>query len=102
MSKGSLSSDGSEVFFQSRDKLPTVEGTPADASTDTDVYEYESGTLHLISSGAADSAGATLAAVSPSGDDVYFTTADPLAPQDGDSAVDLYDARVDGASRTRR
>lgn len=31
-----------------------------------------------------------------SGEDVFFTTTDQLVPQDVDTQVDIYDARIDG------
>jgi hypothetical protein len=37
-----------------------------------------------------------LIGATPSGSDVFFTTADPLVPGDTDTQVDIYDARVDG------
>ncbi len=66
------------------------------------VYEYRDGLLSLISDGQDRSLGqgglptTTLIGVDGSGEDIFFTTVDQLAPQDGDTQVDLYDARTGG------
>jgi Tol biopolymer transport system component len=98
-----LTSDGSRLFFTSRDAL-----LPGDTNGLSDVYEWEAegsgscqssadngGCLYLISSGR----GATnsyFADASPSGNDVFFETGDRLVGEDEDDYADLYDARVDG------
>ena len=102
-----LSTDGHRIFFESYDAL-----LPADSNGRMDVYEWEAvgaggctegapdyfaqngGCLYLISSGAG--AGASnFADASPSGDDVFFTTASSLVQQDY-GLIDVYDARVGG------
>jgi hypothetical protein len=85
-----LSDDGSRLFFSSPDPL-----VPEASSPQAQVYEYENGAAHLISSGANATADVFVDA-SASGDDVYFATSDRLAPTDQDELVDLYDARVEG------
>ena len=68
------------------------------------VYEYHDGEVSLISDGldtSATVAGNGLSSVrvegmSPSGADIFFTTADRLVPQDTDTQQDIYDARIDG------
>jgi hypothetical protein len=96
----SMSDDGSYVFFSSPTGLtPRAINDPTD--TIFNVYEYHEGHVYLISDGqdrhlAFGSSAVTLVGASRSGGDVYFTTADPLVPQDGDTQVDLYDARIGG------
>jgi hypothetical protein len=91
-----LSEDGSRVFFESSDGLApqAVRGSPS-------VYEFRNGNVYLISDGHA----ATTAERKPSvkligtdasGQDVFFTTAEQLVPEDGDTQVDIYDAREGG------
>lgn len=102
-----LSDDGDRLFFESYTPL-VVQDTNGKA----DVYEWEAsgagdchsgglafspangGCVRLISSGESPQDSKFLDA-SPSGDDVFFTTAASLLPQDPGS-VDVYDARVDG------
>ena len=83
-----MSSDGSQVFFDTPDPL---------VSTDTngkyDVYEWENGARYLISSGTSPR-GSVFLDSSANGSDVFFTTAQGIAPGDVDGAVDVYDARV--------
>ncbi len=93
-------SNSGRMFFNSRDALVS-----RDVNDQWDVYEYEpegigscqraSGCVSLISPGTGLNASAFRDA-SVSGDDVFFTTSDPLVAQDGDGSNDLYDARVDG------
>ncbi len=93
----SISDDGAYVVFQSSDNL-----TPQAAAGYHNVYEYHNGRVSLISDGqdrTVDSEGTSstsLIGVDASGEDVFFMTADQLVPQDGDTQVDVYDARMDG------
>ncbi len=89
-----LSEDGQRVFFDSRDEL-----VPAASNGKQNVYEYEDGVIHLISSGTSDE-DATLADASANGDNVFFTTRSRLVPEDQDENSDMYDARVDGGFPT--
>jgi hypothetical protein len=104
-----VSADGNRVFFTSYGPL-----VPRDRNGAADVYEWEhadgqaacealgaefyvasaGGCLSLISSGesAQDS---ELLDASAGGDDVFFTTAQSLVPQDP-GLIDVYDARVSG------
>jgi hypothetical protein len=94
-------SEGGSVVFESSDALTgeAVLGYP-------NVYEYRAGQVSLISDGqdrsyvTSEQGGSEpsvrLLGEDPSGVDVFFTTADQLVPQDGDTQVDVYDARVDG------
>jgi hypothetical protein len=96
--RSAMSDDGSRVFFTSADRL-----TPEAVPGVTNVYEYRDGDVYLISDGRDASTtedgreptveffGAT-----PSGSDVFFTTADPLVPQVAENQQMLYDAREGG------
>jgi hypothetical protein len=91
-----ISADGSHVFFSSEDAL-----TPQALDGVNSVYEYDEGRISLISDGhdnvrLAEQAATELVGTDESGRDVFFTTADSLVPQDTDTQVDLYDARIDG------
>ena len=85
-----ISSDGSKVFFDSSDVL-----LPGDTSGQQNVYEYENGKVHLISSGSSDDISAFTDA-GENGENVFFTTRAQLVPQDLGENAALYDARVDG------
>jgi hypothetical protein len=120
-----VSTDGSRVFFESRDKL-----VPADTNGDQtcptindpgfrvvytcqDVYEWEApgkgscteggpayssqdkGCLYLLSTGTS-SAPSYFGDASASGDDAFVFTGAQLVPQDKDHLQDIYDASVDG------
>ena len=94
---GSVSEDGSYVVFQSANAL-----TSHAAAGCNNVYEYHSGQVSLISDG-QDCTSAfrgrpstALDGIDSSGADIFFETADPLLPQDGDTQVDIYDARIGG------
>jgi hypothetical protein len=78
------------VFFETPDPL-----VPQDTNGLKDVYEWEDGTIYLISSGQGTN-GSVFAGASSNGDDVFVMTTDHLAPQDIESATEIYDARVDG------
>lgn len=85
-----LRPDAGRLVFDSKDAL-----VPEDSNGLTDVYEWQEGMLYLLSSGTSASR-STLNAISESGDDVFFTTAQRLVRSDKDDLVDLYDARVGG------
>jgi hypothetical protein len=94
-----LSTDGSRVFFDSKDVLAA-----GDTNNDDDVYQWEAqgaggcskaaGCLALISDGRAEE-GSTFVDASANGNDAFFLTDASLVVQDPGS-VDLYDARVGG------
>jgi hypothetical protein len=91
-----LSNDGSRVFFESRDSL-----TPQAVVGAESVYEYHGGNVYLISDGRATTTAegepsVKLVGTDGSGQDVFFTTAEALLPQDGDTQIDIYDAREGG------
>jgi hypothetical protein len=84
-------SNNGQVFFQTGEAL-----LPSDTNGQNDVYEYEDGGLHLVSTGTG-STESTLLDTSESGDDVFFLTRQKLLPQDtNEEALSIYDARVDG------
>jgi hypothetical protein len=90
-----LSSSG-QVFFDTADAL-----LPSDTNGQTDVYEYENGQLHLLSTGTSSSESLLLDA-SEGGRDVFFLTRQKLLPQDTEEeARNIYDAHVDGGFPTR-
>jgi len=89
-SEGEISSDGSRVFFETQDAL-----VPQDTNGLSDVYEWESGRVYLISSGQG-MYGSFFAGASSDGDNVFLLTSDHLAPQDIESSTSIYDARVAG------
>ena len=95
-----LSEDGSEVFFQSPDRL-----LPEDANGARDVYRWQAdgaglcgrpgGCLALISSGQGE-ADSTIYSISADGRDVFFRTGEKLVGQDVSGSPSIYDARVEG------
>jgi hypothetical protein len=105
-----MSANGEMVFFESPialtpgalNDVPIGEGHFAE-----NVYEYYHGRVSLISDGkdvtgrtyaseGSSEAPTELVGVGESGADVIFSTFDPLVPQDGDTAKDYYDARIEG------
>jgi hypothetical protein len=82
--------DSGQLFFSTDSGV-----LPQDTNRLSDVYEYENGHVYLISPGNAEDE-AVFADASESGDDVFFTTNQPLVSADQDQIVDLYDARVSG------
>jgi hypothetical protein len=83
--------DAGQVFFETREAL-----VPSDTNGVLDVYEYEGGGAHLISSGTS-SFETALEDVSESGDDVFFRSNQQLVPQDNqEGQLVTYDARVAG------
>lgn len=83
-----VSSDGTRVFFDSPDALVS-----RDTNSQRDVYEWENGTVFLLSSGTSTQYSLFLDN-SESGGDVFFTTTDELVQGDNDRGFDVYDARV--------
>ena len=83
--------DAGQVFFETTEAL-----VPSDTNGGRDVYEYEGGDAHLISSGTS-SFETALEDVSESGDDVFFRSNQRLVSQDNqEGELVTYDARVDG------
>lgn len=83
-----VSSDGSRVFFASPDPLVS-----RDTNGTFDTYEWENGTVFLISSGTGSEYSPFLDN-SESGGDVFFATSEELVPGDDDGSFDIYDARI--------
>lgn len=91
MNLSNLSDDGETVFFVSDESLVS-----ADSNGVSDVYEWKSGSLSLISTG-SDSQPSVLMGATPDGHDVFLRTGEQLVPSGQESEVPaIYDARVDG------
>jgi hypothetical protein len=105
-----MSHDGAYVFFQSPVALAphaledvrigtNVDGTPLYAQN---VYEWHAGHVSLVSDGRDTSvigdfsSSVRLIGADATGANVFFTTVDKLVPQDTDTELDFYDARVGG------
>jgi hypothetical protein len=87
-----ISDDGSRVFFSTRNAL-TRQATQGVRS----IYEYEHGSVTLVSPGGPGASDAYYQDSTPDGSDVFFTTREQLTPGDHDGgATDVYDARIDG------
>jgi hypothetical protein len=87
---GVVSDDGQAVLFTSPNALLS-----RDTNDQSDAYLWERGELHLLSTGSADS-GSYALGLTPSGNDGFFRTRQQLVPQDNDTTIDIYTARVDG------
>ncbi|MEA2201776.1 MAG: hypothetical protein QOI89_2372 [Solirubrobacteraceae bacterium] len=85
-----LSADADRVFFDTPEAL-----VPQDTNGKMDVYEWQGGEVHLISSGKSRD-DAFFAEASENGDNAFFLTRESLVGQDTDTNMDLYDARVAG------
>jgi hypothetical protein len=99
-----MSDDGQSVVFTTADAL-----VPSDINGTIDSYLWHDGRVSLLSSGkpSADHNFVTTSdplafmagiqvVIAPSGRDVYFITSAQLTPDDVDTQVDVYDARIDG------
>lgn len=97
-----ISENGSRVFFDTPDPLVSQDTNtrPSEVSGNgeiheygRDVYEWENGAVHLISSGKSVDDSFLLDS-SGDGNDVFFATDYGLVPGDADNAYDVYDARI--------
>ncbi len=102
-----MSDDGSFVFFESPvgltpgalNEVPAVTEGEEAASYAENVYEFHDGRVSLIGSDASPAyvqSNVALIGTTASGGDVFFRTEDQLVPQDTDTGMDFYDARVGG------
>ncbi len=100
-----MSNDGAYVFFNSSDGLtPRALNDAAlpGGHLANNVYEYHEGSVSLISDGQdlsqepLGNSGVKLLGTDASGSDVLFTSFDQLVPQDTDTEVNIYDARING------
>ncbi len=101
-----ISEDGAIVTFTSSNGL-TPQATNNECVLESEgvceeyaqnVYEYRDGHVYLIFTGHDSPFNSSLAAVSPSGQDILFNAREALVPNDKDSLVDIYDARSDGGT----
>jgi hypothetical protein len=116
-----MSNDGSYVFFTSpvgltpgaldevnigENLTALQEGFPHVPVYAQNVYEWHEGRVSLISDGRDSAYAASFGSLTDvqligsdaSGANVFFTTSDALVPQDVDTELDIYDARVCTAS----
>jgi hypothetical protein len=87
-----ISKDGSHVFFETWEPLVTT-----DTDNQFDVYEHTSGVTRLLSSGPNSPNGDFSAFFNGSSEDgkrVFFTTREPLLPEDHDCTVGRYPGDV--------
>lgn len=82
-----VSEDGDTIAFATAEPL-----APGDLDGAANPYLWKEGQIARLPSTYV----AALPSVSPAGNEVGFTTEDQLLPQDGDTAPDVYVARVDG------
>jgi hypothetical protein len=83
-----VSSDGKRIFFATPNALVS-----RDTNGDFDTYEWENGSVFLISSGTGSNYSPFLDN-SESGGDVFFAASDELVEGDNDQSFDVYDARI--------
>jgi Tol biopolymer transport system component len=92
MASRAISEDGSRIVFSTAEPLsPAVSNGPGL----TNVYEWHQGSVALVSGGAAEESDSN-AVISPSGQNIFFTTTQGLVPLDTDGLRDVYDARLGG------
>ncbi len=104
-----MSDDGAYIFFRSPVALTPHALDDVRVGTDNrgeptyaqNVYEYHQGHVYLISdgrdvsqTGGGSESSVVLLGSDAAGANVFFSTADQLAPQDTDTQLDYYDARV--------
>lgn len=91
------SSDGSRIFFSTRESLlspdPEEPLAPSDSDESTDVYEREGTATKLVSVGVVNGNGAydaQLRGVSANGARAFFVTSEQLTGEDADTSQDVY------------
>jgi hypothetical protein len=105
--QSSMATDGMTVAFESRGRLSALASSAEDNCSS--IYEYRgagsisNGGVRLVSDGldvqehGTVGCGAAFEAIDAGGDNILFSTADPLSKSDTDGVQrDIYDARVDG------
>jgi hypothetical protein len=90
-----VTEDGSRIVFSTAEPLSSGAVNDLASQEALDVYEWHEGEVSLLS-GAGSPAHDESPVISPSGRDVFFTTAQGLVPQDSDGLSDVYDARLGG------
>jgi hypothetical protein len=94
-SRTAMTSDAGTVVFSTNESL-----SARDINDTADAYAWRDGHVSLISSGRSSvpypNGGGPNPAVTASGNDIFFYSTERLTPADGDTNVDLYDARVNG------
>ena len=87
-----VSEDGAHVLLFSADQIAAEDNNFA-----YDIYEFANGTVSLVTGGKGDNDTAPIfIGASPSGSDVFFSSAEQLLDTDIDGLFDVYDARVGG------
>jgi len=85
-----ITDDGNSVVFDTTEPL-----VPRDTNGKRDVYEFDEGGLHLLSTGSSEFE-SVFGDMSADGSDVFIGTQEQLLPSDVDGYADLYDLRVGG------
>lgn len=88
-------SDNGQVFFDTPNPLVAAARNGSNIYSQSNVYEYANGQLHLLSSGTAESSSFFYEA-SADGKDVYLITAQALTSGASSEELALYDAKVGG------
>ncbi len=98
------SADGAKVAFQTTERL---DGGDGDKAVDLYLRDMEAGTTTLVSAAAPGCAGcggddvdAKFGTASPTLVRILFSTAEALAPGDGDEGVDVYERDLSGTPTT--
>jgi hypothetical protein len=89
-----MSEDGSRIVFMTEEPL-----SPHAINGFTDAYEWHDGKVSLVSSGEAEDSvlepgEEDVLVITPSGNDIFFTTVQKLLSQDTNEDQDVYDARL--------
>jgi hypothetical protein len=100
VSPTAISDDGQKIVFITKEALDPA----ADGNGEFDIYLWTPDRVSLISTGSSGyplktTQGVAIfptASITGSGQDVYFESAQPLTPADGDDLADVYDARIGG------
>jgi hypothetical protein len=85
-----MSDDGQYVYFTTNASL-----VPGDNNGVEDAYEWHDGRVSLLGSG-TNNDGSSFIGTDGTGANAFIVSDQPLAPQDGDSVYDIYDARIGG------